>query len=83
MSFLPHLHGQELGALSRVGSECWSASWVFPWVHPSTFGLPFVVWPPSSPRVSPKVCQGDLGTYILKLYGIDVYHLLGLGFDVL
>ena len=30
---------------------------------------------------TPKICQSDLGTYILELYGTDGSHLLGLGFD--
>jgi hypothetical protein len=31
-------------------------------------------------RVSPKVCQGDRGPYILDLYGTDGYQLLAWGF---
>ena len=75
MTFSPHLHGQEPGSMSWVGSKCWSASWVFPWVHPSSVYLPFVVRPPSFPCVFPKVCQGDLGIYILDLYGTNECHL--------
>ena len=75
MTFSPHLHGQELGSLSQVGSECWSASWDFPWVHSSTF------WPSTYCMTTflslsiPKIYQGDLGTYILDLYGTNEFHL--------